>query len=96
MPLIAPSTRTLDIEVGVAGESQSDPALAFWRVPWVRDHYIVQALRALHVLQRDHHLHQSPDLVVQRIPAKIVLDAGEDKGHELRPGMSVEAKVRLD
>jgi membrane fusion protein (multidrug efflux system) len=31
--------------------------------------------------------------VVQRIPAKIVLDAGEDKGHELRPGMSVEPKV---
>jgi membrane fusion protein (multidrug efflux system) len=31
--------------------------------------------------------------VVQRIPAKIVLDNGEDKGHELRPGMSVEPKV---
>jgi membrane fusion protein (multidrug efflux system) len=31
--------------------------------------------------------------VVQRIPAKIVLDAGEDQGHELRPGMSVEPKV---
>jgi membrane fusion protein, multidrug efflux system len=31
--------------------------------------------------------------VVQRIPVKIVLDPGEDKNQELRPGMSVEPKV---
>ncbi|MGH9411583.1 MAG: efflux RND transporter periplasmic adaptor subunit, partial [Vicinamibacterales bacterium] len=31
--------------------------------------------------------------VVQRIPVKIVLDAGEDKNHELRPGMSVTPTV---
>jgi len=31
--------------------------------------------------------------VVQRIPVKIVLNAGEDKAHELRPGMSVNPKV---
>jgi len=31
--------------------------------------------------------------VVQRIPVKIVFDQGEIKNHELRPGMSVEAKV---
>ena len=31
--------------------------------------------------------------VVQRIPVKIVLDAGEDKEHYLRPGMSVTPKV---
>jgi membrane fusion protein, multidrug efflux system len=31
--------------------------------------------------------------VVQRIPVKIVFEAGQDKGHELRPGMSVEPKV---
>src|SRR5579862_855045 len=31
--------------------------------------------------------------VVQRIPAKIVFDAGENNGHELRPGMSVVPKV---
>ena len=33
--------------------------------------------------------------VVQRVPVRIVLDAGEDKDHRLRPGMSVEAKVAL-
>jgi membrane fusion protein (multidrug efflux system) len=31
--------------------------------------------------------------VVQRIPVKIVLEPGETKGHELRPGMSVVPKV---
>ncbi len=31
--------------------------------------------------------------VVQRIPVKIVLDPGENKDHELRPGMSVVPKV---
>ncbi len=33
--------------------------------------------------------------VVQRIPVKITFDAGETKEHVLRPGMSVEPKVRL-
>jgi membrane fusion protein (multidrug efflux system) len=31
--------------------------------------------------------------VVQRIPVKIVFEPGELRGHELRPGMSVEPKV---
>ena len=31
--------------------------------------------------------------VVQRIPVKLVLDPGENKDHQLRPGMSVEPKV---
>jgi membrane fusion protein (multidrug efflux system) len=31
--------------------------------------------------------------VVQRIPVKIVLDPGENKNHELRPGMSVTPKI---
>jgi membrane fusion protein (multidrug efflux system) len=33
--------------------------------------------------------------VVQRIPVKIVLDAGENKDHYLRLGMSVEPKVKV-
>jgi membrane fusion protein (multidrug efflux system) len=33
--------------------------------------------------------------VVQRIPVKIVLDPGENKDHELRPGMSVVPKVLI-
>jgi len=31
--------------------------------------------------------------IVQRIPVKIVLEAGENRDHQLRPGMNVEAKV---
>lgn len=31
--------------------------------------------------------------VVQRVPVKITIDPGEDKNHELRPGLSVEPKV---
>jgi len=31
--------------------------------------------------------------VVQRIPVKIVLDAGSNRDHQLRPGLSVEPKV---
>jgi membrane fusion protein, multidrug efflux system len=34
--------------------------------------------------------------VVQRIPVKIVFEPGEDQGHELRPGMSVEPKVWIE
>lgn len=33
--------------------------------------------------------------IVQRIPVKIVLKAGENRDHQLRPGMNVEAKVYL-
>ena len=33
--------------------------------------------------------------VVQRIPVKIVLEAGQDPGHLLRPGMSVTPTVRI-
>jgi membrane fusion protein (multidrug efflux system) len=33
--------------------------------------------------------------IVQRIPVKIVLEPGENRDQQLRPGMSVEPKVRL-
>ena len=33
--------------------------------------------------------------VVQRVPVRIVLEPGENDDHRLRPGMSVETKVRL-
>lgn len=34
--------------------------------------------------------------VVQRIPLRIRFDNGQDAGHELRPGMSVEARVKVE
>jgi membrane fusion protein (multidrug efflux system) len=33
--------------------------------------------------------------IVQRIPVKVVLDPGENRDRQLRPGMSVEPKVHL-
>jgi membrane fusion protein (multidrug efflux system) len=33
--------------------------------------------------------------IVQRVPVKLVLEPGEDRDHQLRPGMNVEAKVYL-
>jgi membrane fusion protein (multidrug efflux system) len=33
--------------------------------------------------------------IVQRVPVKIVLEAGENRDHQLRPGMNVEVKVSL-
>jgi membrane fusion protein, multidrug efflux system len=33
--------------------------------------------------------------IVQRVPVKIVLEPGENRDHQLRPGMNVEAKVYL-
>jgi membrane fusion protein (multidrug efflux system) len=33
--------------------------------------------------------------IVQRVPVKIVLDPGENRDHQLRPGENVEAKVYL-
>jgi membrane fusion protein, multidrug efflux system len=33
--------------------------------------------------------------VVQRVPVKILLDEGQDPDHQLRPGMSVVAKVKV-
>ncbi|HTW25281.1 MAG TPA: HlyD family secretion protein [Candidatus Baltobacteraceae bacterium] len=33
--------------------------------------------------------------IVQRVPVKIVLDPGENRDHQLRPGMNVEATVSL-
>lgn len=33
--------------------------------------------------------------IVQRLPVKIVLEPGENRDHQLRPGMNVEAKVHV-
>jgi len=34
--------------------------------------------------------------IVQRFPVRVHIEKGEDPGHDLRPGMSVEAKVRVN
>ncbi len=34
--------------------------------------------------------------IVQRFPVRVHIDQGQDPDHLLRPGMSIEAKVRID
>ncbi len=72
--------------VANSGESTADPALAFWHVPWVRDHYLVQALRALHVLQRDHHyvVHEDKVVIVDEFTGRLLPDRSWEQGlHQL-------------
>src|SRR5271165_1787804 len=67
-------------------ESPADPALAFWQVPWVRDHYIGQALRALHVLQRDHHyvIQEGKVVIVDEFTGRLLPDRSWEQGlHQL-------------
>jgi len=69
-----------------ASDSQADPALTFWQVPWVRDHYIVQALRALHVLQRDHHyvVQEGKVVIVDEFTGRLLPDRSWEQGlHQL-------------
>jgi preprotein translocase subunit SecA len=76
------------------GASSADPALAFWQVPWVRDHYIVQALRALHVLQRDHHyvVHEGKIVIVDEFTGRLLPDRSWEQGlHQL-----IEVKESVD
>ncbi len=73
-------------QMAVNDQSQSDPALAFWQVSWVRDHYIVQALRALHVLQRDHHyvVQEGKVVIVDEFTGRLLPDRSWEQGlHQL-------------
>ncbi|MFI4889022.1 MAG: hypothetical protein ACHQIL_00670 [Steroidobacterales bacterium] len=64
----------------------ANSALAFWQVPWVRDHYLVQALRALHVLQRDHHyvIQEGKVVIVDEFTGRLLPDRSWEQGlHQL-------------
>jgi preprotein translocase subunit SecA len=78
--------KQMGIAKSAADDSQPDPALAFWQVPWVRDHYIVQALRALHVLQRDHHyvVQEGKVVIVDEFTGRLLPDRSWEQGlHQL-------------
>jgi len=80
----------------IASAAAGDPAsrgaadAVFWQVPWVRDHYIGQALRALHVLQRDHHyvVQEGKVVIVDEFTGRLLPDRSWEQGlHQL-----IEAK----
>jgi len=59
---------------------------ADWRMEWVREHYAVQALRALHVLRRDEHyvLQDDKVVIVDEFTGRLLPDRSWELGlHQL-------------
>ena len=57
-----------------------------WRVAWVREHYIVQALRALHLLRRDQHyvVAEGKIVIVDEFTGRLLPDRSWELGlHQL-------------
>jgi preprotein translocase subunit SecA len=71
-------------------QGQITQGLDFWRVAWAREHYMAQALRALQVLQRDHHyvVREGKVVIVDEFTGRLLPDRSWEQGlHQL-----VEAK----
>ena len=67
-------------------ESEDSPEDLFWQVPWVREHYVAQALRALHVLRRDHHyvVQEGKVVIVDEFTGRLLPDRTWEQGlHQL-------------
>ena len=61
-----------------------------WRTPWVREHYIVQALRALHVYRRDQHyaVTEGKVVIIDEFTGRLLPDRTWEQGlHQM-----IEAK----
>jgi len=74
----------------VREEAQEQGAPAFWQVSWVRERYVGQALRALHVLKRDQHyvVQDGKVVIVDEFTGRLLPDRSWEQGlHQL-----VEAK----
>jgi preprotein translocase subunit SecA len=69
----------------IAG-SEDSPEDLFWQVPWIREHYVAQALRALHVLRRDHHyvVQEGKVVIVDEFTGRLLPDRTWEQGlHQL-------------
>ena len=67
-------------------DSEDSPEDLFWQVPWVREHYIAQALRALRVLRRDHHyvVQEGKVVIVDEFTGRLLPDRTWEQGlHQL-------------
>jgi preprotein translocase subunit SecA len=74
----------------VRDEPEGGGVAAFWQVSWVRERYVCQALRALHVLKRDQHyvLQDGKVVIVDEFTGRLLPDRSWEQGlHQL-----VEAK----
>ncbi|TAK83359.1 MAG: hypothetical protein EPO12_05735 [Aquabacterium sp.] len=70
-----------------AEQAAEHAALAeFWRIEWVREHYVLSALRALHVLVRDQHyvVHEGKIVIVDEFTGRLLPDRSWEQGlHQL-------------
>ena len=74
----------------VREETRGPGIAAFWQVSWVRERYVSQALRALHVLRRDQHyvVQDGKVVIVDEFTGRLLPDRSWEQGlHQL-----VEAK----
>jgi len=74
----------------VREEREAGGAPVFWHMPSVREHFVCQALRALHVLRRDHHyvVQEGKVVIVDEFTGRLLPDRSWEQGlHQL-----VEAK----
>lgn len=70
----------------VREDEQSASVAAFWQVSWVRERYVGQALRALHVLNRDQHYVVQDDkvVIVDEFTGRLLPDRSWEQGlHQL-------------
>jgi preprotein translocase subunit SecA len=71
----------------LAAEPRFDGRLEELRaVEWVREHYALQALRALHVIRRDHHyvVHEGKVVIVDEFTGRMLPDRSWEQGlHQL-------------
>ncbi len=68
------------------GDAAPDALMGFWRVAWVREHYILQALRALHVFKRDQQyvVHEGKIVIVDEFTGRLLPDRSWEQGlHQL-------------
>ncbi|MBI1397476.1 MAG: hypothetical protein GC151_16005 [Betaproteobacteria bacterium] len=74
----------------LAREEPGATNASVWRVAWAREHYVVQALRAIHVMQRDHQyvVRDGKVVIVDEFTGRLLPDRSWEQGlHQL-----VEAK----
>ena len=107
VPELLPAGRRW-LETFAAGEAEGGaPDIAlnelldeFRRVEWVREHYIVQALRALHVLRRDQHyvVSEGKIVIVDEFTGRLLADRSWEQGlHQLveaKEGVAITAQNR--
>jgi len=78
-----------EMTAAAAAEGGSEaPGLAsvFWQVSWVREHYVSQSLRAVHVLKRDQHyvVQEGKVVIVDEFTGRLLPDRSWEQGlHQL-------------